>query len=189
MELHPAPRTARPLPPAAPHRPARQRRERPPGTAPSAPFDRPSPDLAYLAHPAITGITPEHFTAITTHLLLLLEARRAATLTQQDKQPGHRPRPAAKTPGHRRGVLTLADRLLAEILHQRHALPQTQIAALFGVGRKIINRHIHHTRALLACLGITIEPADTPLKNLNTLYHHAATAGISIPTLKIKTAC
>lgn len=50
-------------------------------------------------------------------------------------------------------MLTLADRLLATILHQRLGLPQSALAALFAVRRETISRHIGQTRRLLQQAG------------------------------------
>ena len=64
-----------------------------------------------------------------------------------DKHRGHRPRLIA--PGVGRPVLTLADRLLATILHQRLSLPQVTIAALLRVRPETINKRIRDIRQLL----------------------------------------
>lgn len=97
-----------------------------------------------------------------------------------DKRRGHRPRLTAPGTG-RRPVLTLADRLLATILHQRLALPQTAVAALFHVRPKTINRHIRETRQLLQQAGHTIHPSPHRLAALDDLYRLATTEGISVP--------
>ena len=153
-----------------------------PVTAPD-PFDQPRPDLAWLCHPAVIGLpVPEWETLITT-ITTLHDHQRAAEL---DKRRGHRPRKIRPGPG-RRPLLTLADRLLATMLHDRLALPQVAVAALFGVRPETINRRIRDTRQLLEQAGHTIQPADRPLATLDDLYNLAATAGIAIPA-KITTA-
>ena len=88
-------------------------------------------------------------------LMTLHPRQREANL---DKRRGHRPRLTAPGTG-RRPVLTLADRLLATLLHHRLALPQTAIAALFNVRPETINRHIRQTRQLLHQAAYTIQPA------------------------------
>jgi hypothetical protein len=108
----------------------------------------------------------------------LHDQQREAELHQRR---GHRPRRTRPDPG-RRPRLTLADRLLATVLHHRLALPQVAIAALLGVRPETINRRIRDTRQLLEQTGYTIQPADQPLPALNDLYDLAATAGITIPT-------
>ena len=47
------------------------------------PFDAPSPDLAYLAHPAITGMTDEAFTTLADRLLALHHTQREDQLHQR----------------------------------------------------------------------------------------------------------
>ena len=88
-------------------------------------FDRPSPDLAWLCHPALTGLPPAGWDALITTLMTLHAQQREDSL---DKRRGHRPRLKAGPGTGRRPVLTLADRLLAAILHYRLALPQVAIA-------------------------------------------------------------
>ena len=96
----------------------------------SEPFDQPSPGLAWLCRPALTGLPAAEWDALTAALMTLHDQQREASLG--GKRRGHRPRLTAPGTG-RRPALTLADRLLAAILHYRLALPQVAIAALFGV--------------------------------------------------------
>jgi hypothetical protein len=88
----------------------------------------------------------------------------------------------------RRPVLTLADRLLATILHQRLALPQVAIAALFGVRPETINRRIRDIRQLLEQAGHTIQPGPHHLASLDNLSRLATAEGITISS-EIKTTC
>jgi transposase len=141
------------------------------------PFDRPSPDLAWLCHPAVTGLPATDWDTLITTITVLHDQQREAEL---DKRRGHRPRKTRPGAG-RRPLLTLADRLLATVLHHRLALPQTAVAALFGVRPETINRRIRDTQRLLDQAGYTITPADEPLATLNDLYRLAATARIAIP--------
>jgi hypothetical protein len=148
------------------------------------PFDQPSPDLAWLLHPALTGLpTPQWDTLITT-LMTLHPRQREANL---DKRRGHRPRLTAPGTG-RRPVLTLADRLLATVLHHHHALPQTTIATLFNVRPETINRHIRQTRQLLHQTEHTIQPGPHRLTTLNDLYNLATAEGITTSP-QTKSAC
>jgi type VI protein secretion system component VasF len=103
-----------------------------------------------------------------------------------DKRRGHRPRLKAAGTG-RRPLLTLADRLLATLLHHRLALPQTAIAALFNVRPETINRHIRQTRQLLQQAEHTIQPSPHRLTSLDDLYSLATTEGITT-TADITTA-
>ena len=153
------------------------------GDAPD-PFDQPSPDLAWLCHPALTGVPAREWDALIATLMTLHNQQREATL---DKRRGHRPRLTAPGTG-RRPVLTLADRLLATALHQRLALPQVAIAALFNVRPETINRRIREIRQLLEQAGHTIQPGPHRLASLDDLYSLANAEGIVIPS-EIKTAC
>jgi len=148
------------------------------------PFDQPSPDLAWLCHPALTGLPPQQWDAQIAALMTLHDQQRETSL---DKRRGHRPRLIAPGVG-RRPLLTLADRLLATVLHQRHALPQTAIAALFGVRPETVNRRIRDIRQLLDQAGYTIEAGPHRLASLEDLSNLAAAEGILAPA-EIKAAC
>ena len=148
------------------------------------PFDRPSPDLAWLCHPALTGLPAQEWDALIAALMSLHDQQRETSL---DKRRGHRPRLAAPGTG-RRPVLTLADRLLATTLHQRLALPQVAIAVLFSVRPETINKRIRDIRQLLDQAGHTIQPGPHRLASLDDLYSLATAAEITVPP-EIKTAC
>ena len=148
------------------------------------PFDQPSPDLAWLHHPALTGMPAQEWDTLITTLMTLHEQQRETSL---ERRRGHRPRQAAPGTG-RRPILTLADRFLATILHQRHSLPQTAVAALLSVRPETINRRIREIRQLLEQSGHRIQPGPHHLTTLDDLYNLATAEGITIPT-EIKTAC
>jgi hypothetical protein len=148
------------------------------------PFDQPNPDLAWLCHPALTGLPACQWDALITTLITLHDQQREASL---DARRGHRPRRTAPGTG-RRPVLTLADRLLATILHYRLALPQVAIAALFSVRPETINKRIRDTRQLLDQAGHVTQPSPQRLASLDDLYRLTAAEGIVTPS-KIKTAC
>jgi transposase len=148
------------------------------------PFDRPSPDLGWLCHPALTGLPAQEWDALIATLMTLHAQQRETSL---DKRRGHRPRLAAPGTG-RRPVLTLADRLLATILHQRLALPQVTIATLFSVRAETINKRIRDTRQLLDQAGHAIQPSPHRLASLEDLLNLATAEGIITPS-EIKTAC
>jgi len=141
------------------------------------PFDQPSPDLAWLCHPPLTGLPAQDWDALIGTLMTLHDQQRETSL---DTRRGHRPRLTAPGTG-RRPVLTLADRLLATILHQRLALPQVAIAALFGVRPETINRRIRDVRQLLDQAGYAIQPGPHRLASLDDLYGLAIAMGIVIP--------
>jgi hypothetical protein len=149
------------------------------------PFDQPSPDLAWLCHPALTGLPPHEWDTLITTLTALHEAQRE---THLDKRRGHRPRAKGDGSTGRRPILTLADRLLAAFLHYRHGLPQVAIAALFNVRPETINRRMREIRELLALTGHDLHPSEQQLATLNDLFNLASEAGVTT-TPKIKTAC
>jgi hypothetical protein len=149
-----------------------------------SPFDRPSPGLAWLAHPALTGLPAQQWDTLIATLMTLHDQQRE---TRLDKSRGHRPRLTAAGTG-RRPVLTLADRLLATLLYHRLHLPQTAIAALLSVRPETISKHICGIRQLLHPAGYAIHPSPGRLANLNDLYQLAIAAGIAIPP-ETQTAC
>ncbi len=158
--------------PAAPPAPAAA-----PGPA------RPGPDLAWLTRPAITGLPGPAFDALTAALAGPAAALREAAA---GRRRGHRPRQGHGAGGRTRH--TLAGKITAAILHDRHGLPQKAIAALFGTSPAAISRHIGDIRRLLAQTGNTIQPATSKLATLDDLRQYATEHGIHIPD-KIKTAC
>ena len=154
-------------------RPPRQ--GQPPGVP--DPFDQPSPGLAWLCNPALTGLPAAGWDALITELMTLHDQQREASL---DKRRGHRPRLDAPGPG-RRPALTLADRLLAAILHHRLGLPQVAIAALLGVRPETVSKHIRDVRQLLAQAGHNIHPHPNRLASLDDLYELARSTGVNYP--------
>jgi len=150
------------------------------------PFDAPSPDLAWLAHPAITGLDDADFADLVGRLLTLHHAQREDQLHQRR---GGRPRIKGEGAATgRRPVLTLPDRLLAAMLHYRLALPQTVIAALFGVTPETINRRLRDLRRLLEQDGTTLQPTHTRPHTLDEFHRYAEQNRITSPT-EIKSAC
>jgi transposase len=148
------------------------------------PFDRPSPDLAWLCHPELTGMPPQEWDALIAALMTLHEQQRETSLAERR---GHRPRLTAPGTG-RRPVLTLADRLLATALHHHLALPQVAIAALFSVRPETINKRIRDIRQLLDQAGHAIQPGPNRPASLDDLYRLAIATGIVIPP-ETETAC
>ena len=154
-----------------------------PPAPPAAPRPRPAPDLAWLACPAITGLPGPALDALTAALAGPAAALRDAA---RDRRRGYRSRRGHGAGGRTRH--TLPGKLAAAILHHRHGLPQTAIAALYQTSPADISRHIGDIRRLLAQTGNTIQPATSKLATLEALYRHAAAHGIHVPD-KIKTAC
>ena len=159
----------------------------PPAAAPASPAPRPAarpaPDLGWLAHPAITGLPGPALDALTAALAAPAAALREARL---DRRRGHRPRQGHGSGGSPK--LTLAGKLTAAILHDRHGLPNKAIAALLGIRHEHVSRHIGDIRRLLAQTGNTIQPAASKLATLDDLHRYAAEHGIPAPG-KIKSAC
>ena len=60
------------------------------------PFDRPSPDLAWLCHPALTGLPAREWDSLIATLMTLHDQQRETSL---DARRGHRPRLAAPGTG------------------------------------------------------------------------------------------
>jgi hypothetical protein len=142
------------------------------------PFDQPGPGRGWLCHPALTGLSPQEWDTLTATVMTLCHQQRETTL---GKRRGHRPR-LKKPGGGRRPVLTLADRLLATILHHRFALPHAAAAALFTVRPDTISTRIRETRQLLNQAGHTIQPSPCQLATLDDLCNLAAREGIMIPS-------
>ena len=125
----------------------------------------------------MTGLPTTEWDALITTITSLHDQQREAQL---DKRRGHRPRQTRPGAG-RRPALTLADRLLATVLHHRLALPQVTVAALFSVRPETINRHIRDTQRLLAQAGHSIQPTEHPLIALDDLHDLLTTAGVVLP--------
>jgi transposase len=142
------------------------------------PFDQPSPDLAWLCHPALTGLAAAEWDALTATLMTLHDQQREDSL---DKRRGHRPRIKAGEGTGRRPVLTLADRLLATVLHYRLGLPQVAIAALFGVRPETVNKRIRDVRQLLEQAGHNVHPAPNRLATLDDLCDLARSTDVNYP--------
>jgi hypothetical protein len=141
------------------------------------------PDLAWLRHPALTGLTEPDWDSLLTTLLTLHDQQREVSL---HRRRGDRPRHTAPGTG-RRPLLTLADRLIAATLHYRHGLPQVTIAALFTVRPETINKQLRRIRELLQQAGHTIPPSPDKIATIEDLYRYAAANGITTPP-NIKTA-
>jgi hypothetical protein len=152
--------------------------------AASRPASRPAPDLAWLCHPAITGLPGAALDALTAALAGPAAALREAAL---DRRRGYRPRQIAPGTGPRPRH-TLTAKLAATLLHDHHGLPQKAIAALYQTSPAAISRHIGDIRRLLTQTGNTIAPAPARLATLDDLYRYATGHGIHVPA-KIKPAC
>src|SRR5580692_6968948 len=158
-----------------------------PGPAPPAPPPSPPapprPGLAWLCHPALTGLTARDLDALTAALAAPAAALREAAL---HRRRGYRPRQPAPGTG-RHPKITLTGNITAAILHDRHGLTHKTIAALYQIRHEDICRHVGDIRQLLRQTGHTIQPAPAKLATLDDLYRYATAHGIAIPP-QIKTA-
>jgi hypothetical protein len=168
--------TLRPRPPAPP---AGQAPAPPPPAASQA-----RPDLSWLCHPAITGLSGPAFDALTAALASPAAQLREARL---NRRRGDRPRQHAPGTG-RRPALTLTAKILAVILHDRLGLPQAAIAALCQIRPDTLSKNTSQIRRLIPPAGHTIQPASRKLTTLSDLCTYAAEHGINVPAM-IKTAC
>ncbi len=155
----------------------------PAAAAPAPPAPAP-PDLAWLAHPAITGLPARALDALTAALTGPASQLREAAL---NRRRGYRPRQLPPGTG-RRPRITLTHKIIAAILHDRHGLSHKAIATLYQARHEDICRHVGDIRLLLRQTGHTIEPSTTKLATLDDLYSYAAAQGIPKPA-EINTAC
>ena len=141
-------------------------------------------DRATLAHPALTGLPRNDLDDLAAALADPWSTQREQDRHQRrgsDRQraPGAGPPPK----------LTLADRVLATLLHQHLALPYPLLAQLLGVNRTTISRAIQQTRPLLDQHGLaTAGPPATRLHTLAGISAYAASHGI-MPQPEPKSAC
>src|SRR2546428_533769 len=187
MRAAPTATASRPGRPGSPHRPPRPgpRSQATPRPAPARPRPaRPGQAVPGPAPPAITGLPARALDALTAALTGPAAQLREAGL---NRRRGYRPRQLAPGTG-RRPRLTLTDKLIAAILHDRHGLPHKAIAALLGIRHEDTCRHVGDIRLLLRQTGHTIEPSPTKLATLDDLYRYAAESAITKPA-EIKTAC
>jgi transposase len=141
-------------------------------------------DRATLAHPALTGLPRNDLDD--------LAAALAGPWSTQREQDRHQRRGSDRQRAPGAGPppkLTLADRVLATLLHQHLALPYPLLAQLLGVNRTTISRAIQETRPLLNQHGLATP--GTPAARLRTLADisaYAARQGI-MPQPESKSAC
>ena len=126
-------------------------------------------------------MTARDLDALTAALEQPAAALREAAL---HRRRGYRSR---HQPGGKAARITLAGKLLAAILHDRHGLPHKTASLLSGIRHEQICRYAGDIRTLLRQAGHTIEPAGRQLTTLDDLRHYAAAHGITVPA-KIKPA-
>jgi hypothetical protein len=140
-------------------------------------------DRAWLVHPTLTGFPPREWDELISRLTLPRHTQREADLHHQ------RGGPRRVAPGTgRHPALTLADRVLITVLHQRLSLSQAALAELFQVTPMTANRAIRQIRPLLDQIGHTITPTEKRLYSVADLTTFSARTGIiSLP--KTRSAC
>jgi len=131
-------------------------------------------DRATLTHPALTGLPRKDLDDLIAALAGPWSTRREQDRHQRRGSVRQRA-PGAGPPAK----LTLADRVLATLLHRHLALPYPLLAHLLGVNRTTISRAIQETRPLLDQHGsATAEPPATRLHTLADISAYAASQGI-----------
>ena len=141
-------------------------------------------DRATLAHPALTGLPRNDLHDLAAALAGPWSTQRERDRNRRrgsDRQraPGAGPPPK----------LTLADRVLATLLHQHLALPYPLLAQLLGVNRTTISRAIRDILPLLNQHASAIrEPATTRIHTLADLHAYAAARAATLAQ-EIKPAC
>ncbi len=158
------------------------------GTGPGQQAAPPGPggedrwDRAALSHPALTGLPRQALDELAAGLATAWNSQREESLRERRGGQRRRAPGAGATPR-----LTLADRILATLLHLRLSLPQPVIARVLGAGRTTISRAIRATRQLLDQHGIIIGPAPARLYTLADLAAYATAHGV-IQAPEMKTA-
>jgi hypothetical protein len=140
-------------------------------------------DRTTLACPALTGLPGKELDDLAAALAGPWSEQREQDLHQRrgsDRQraPGAGPPPR----------LTIADRVLATLLHQHLALPYPLLAQLLGVNRTTISRAVQQTRPLLARRGLAAGQPAARLYTLADISAYAARQGI-MPRPELKSAC
>jgi hypothetical protein len=145
--------------------------------SPQPPPPRPEgPDRTWLRSQALTGLTPDRWTALLEQLSVVRHAQREAQL--------HARRGGARTVASgtgRRAVLSLEDRAALTVLDLRFSIPKPVLEELFGVTRTTINNVIRQTRPLLDLIGHAPHPTDVRFNSLTELVRFAADAGVPLP--------
>ncbi|MFE7448461.1 transposase family protein [Streptomyces griseus] len=116
----------------------------------------------------ITGLAPDVIAELSAEIGPLWHERHQAVLTA-------RPRRRAIGAGAKY-KLAFVDRLLATLVHLRHATTHDVLACWFGVDRSTITRAIGEVRPLLAERGCTVAP-DIRLRTLAEVIDHLGASG------------
>ncbi|MFZ4278508.1 transposase family protein [Streptomyces rhizosphaericola] len=123
---------------------------------------------AIIRNQRITGLAPDVIAELVAEIGPLWHERHQAVLTS-------RPRRRAVGAGAKY-KLVFVDRLLATLVHLRHATTHDVLACWFGVDRSTITRAIGEVRPLLADRGCTVAP-DIRLRTLAEVIDHLGASG------------
>ena len=121
-----------------------------------------------LSNRRVTGLSSEVLSALVVEIGPLWQARQEARLVS-------RPRSRALGAGAKYR-LVFVDRLLATLVHLRHATTHDVLAAWFGVDRSTITRAVTEIRPLLAERGCRIEDGRR-LRTLAEVVEHLDRSG------------
>ncbi|MCX5374910.1 transposase [Streptomyces sp. NBC_00091] len=123
---------------------------------------------AIIGDRRVTGLSATVIAELVSELGLLWHERHQARLTS-------RPRKRALGAGARH-QLVFVDRLLATLVHLRHATTHDVLACWFGVDRSTITRAVGEVRPLLAERGCTVSPG-VRLKSLAQVVDYLGSSG------------
>lgn len=123
---------------------------------------------AIIRNQRITGLAPDVIAELVAEIGPLWHERHQAVLTS-------RPRRRAVGAGAKY-KLVFVDRLLATLVHLRHATTHDVLACWFGVDRSTIKRAIGEVRPLLAERGCTVA-SDIRLRTLAEVIDHLGASG------------
>jgi hypothetical protein len=123
---------------------------------------------AIIGNRRITGLTADVIAELVAELGPLWHERHQAKLASRSRK-----RAVGAGAKHR---LVFVDRLLATLVHLRHATTHDLLACWFGVDRSTITRAIGEVRPLLAERGCTVS-TGVRLRTLAEVVDHLGTSG------------
>jgi hypothetical protein len=131
---------------------------------------------AALSHPCFTGLSRQHFDALSAEVADPWTAAHEGALRQRRGRA--RQRAAGAGPNRK---LILCDRILVTLVHLRFQLPHQALAVLYEVDRSTITRAIHEIRPLLAGRGFAVPGGlGLRLKTLADVFAYAAACDVGL---------
>ncbi|WP_404200355.1 helix-turn-helix domain-containing protein [Streptomyces tauricus] len=121
-----------------------------------------------ISNRRITDLTSEVIAQLVAGIGPLWHERHQAKLASRPRK-----RAVGGGPTHR---LVFVDRLLATLVHLRHAATHDVLACWFGVDRSTITRAVNEVRPLLAERGCTVS-TDVRLRTLAEVIDHLGSSG------------